>query len=291
MNPKPQTTSRKTSPWVALYPEDFLGAIQVMSNESLGMYFRLLLHQHGHGSIPDPDLDERAFCRAAGVFPGEWEQPWSDIADKFPEGEDGKLRNPRMEREIEIRNGIRDKRIEAGKKGGRPTAQKANENQKVNQKVKQKVKQNIKQNESKTESVHDHVHDHVHDLDHHIISSLSETPSSGDDVGADSGKIKQAFDSFWSAYPRKVGKRAAEQAWQTAAKQKRLPEISAIVSAIESGKRSKQWADPSLIPHPTTWINRDGWEDEYEQAGVTAPLRGVRPRMEFDAAGNNLDLL
>lgn len=75
----------------------------------------------------------------------------------------------------------------------------------------------------------------------------------------------------------------------TANKQKRLPEIDAIVSAIESGKKSKQWSDPNLIPHPTTWLNRDGWEDEYEQPNGSAPTRGDSNRPgTFDPARNIL---
>lgn len=101
----------------------------------------------------------------------------------------------------------------------------------------------------------------------------------------DKSKVQEGFITFWNLYPRKVGKRAAEQAWATAAKQKRLPEISTVVSAIESGKRSKQWADPSLIPHPTTWINRDGWNDEYASAPAFERGSTNRP-MKFDPALN-----
>jgi uncharacterized protein YdaU (DUF1376 family) len=146
-----KTNTRKTSPWVALYPDDFLGSIAEMDNAALGLYFRLLLRQASTGSVPDPTVDERAFCRAAGCFPGEWAELWEQVGHKFEKCEDGRLRNPRMERELATRNEIRDKRIEAGKKGGRPVVEKTNENQKVNQKVNQVVKQTVTKRLSKTE--------------------------------------------------------------------------------------------------------------------------------------------
>ena len=67
------------------------------------------------------------------------------------------------------------------------------------------------------------------------------------------------FDEFWSAYPRKVGKKKARGKYQAAAK--RASEEKIIAGAHDLAK------DPNLpetlyIPHPSTWLERDGWEDE-----------------------------
>ena len=68
------------------------------------------------------------------------------------------------------------------------------------------------------------------------------------------------FDAFWSAYPRKVGKQKARQAFE---KLNVSDELSAtILSAIEQQK--KTWDDPQYIPYPTTWLNQQRWEDEVE---------------------------
>ena len=67
------------------------------------------------------------------------------------------------------------------------------------------------------------------------------------------------FDQFWQAYPRKVGKGVAKRAYAKAAA------ISNPTEIITGAARLA--ADPNLppaqfIPHPTTWLNREGWLDE-----------------------------
>jgi hypothetical protein len=73
------------------------------------------------------------------------------------------------------------------------------------------------------------------------------------------------FDLFWSNYPRKVGKGAAEKAFAILLSHSNLPpdEIGEIIA--DGARRLAQ--DPNLppaqfIPHPSTWLNRLGWEDE-----------------------------
>lgn len=68
-----------------------------------------------------------------------------------------------------------------------------------------------------------------------------------------------AFESFWEAFPRKVGKDKARPAFERAAR-------AAGAEVIILGAK-RLAADPNLperqfIPHPTTWLNRGGWEDE-----------------------------
>jgi hypothetical protein len=70
------------------------------------------------------------------------------------------------------------------------------------------------------------------------------------------------FDEFWTAYPKKVGKPDAAKSW------KRInpsPETrAAILAGIEVQKRSPQWTKDGgeFIPHPATWLNREGWNDQ-----------------------------
>lgn len=68
------------------------------------------------------------------------------------------------------------------------------------------------------------------------------------------------FDIFWAAYPRKVGKATARRAFDAAIRRAGRPTL-----VIEGARRLA--TDPNLperefIPHPPTWLNRDGWEDE-----------------------------
>jgi len=69
------------------------------------------------------------------------------------------------------------------------------------------------------------------------------------------------FLSFWSAYPRKVGKRAAFKAWNKI----NLPTLIVILESIERHKQMDQWKDEKFIPHPATWLNQGRWEDEIDE--------------------------
>ena len=71
----------------------------------------------------------------------------------------------------------------------------------------------------------------------------------------------EAFQKFYEAYPRKIGKRKAFKAWARAVKRAPVNAIhDGAVALAEHHKRAG--TDPRFIPHPTTWLNRDGWEDE-----------------------------
>ena len=70
---------------------------------------------------------------------------------------------------------------------------------------------------------------------------------------------EEAFERFWVAYPKKVGKEAARRAFD-----KVKTSVDVLVSAIEMQKRSEQWQTENgrFIPNPATWLNQGRWEDE-----------------------------
>lgn len=71
----------------------------------------------------------------------------------------------------------------------------------------------------------------------------------------------ERFAAFWSAYPKKVGKGAAEKAW---AKARINGEYDTVLAAIAAQRESVQWRRDGgqYIPNPATWINERRWEDE-----------------------------
>ena len=71
--------------------------------------------------------------------------------------------------------------------------------------------------------------------------------------------MRELFSKFYSVYPRRVGKEAAKRAFVKASKRVN-PEV--IVSAAEKLSRDPNLPEKQFIPHPATWLNRDGWEDE-----------------------------
>jgi hypothetical protein len=76
--------------------------------------------------------------------------------------------------------------------------------------------------------------------------------SSGDD----------GFRVFWELYPRKVGKKAALDAWQKC--NGTMPPIETLTERIKAATESDAWQrdEGKYIPHPATWISGHRWEDE-----------------------------
>lgn len=76
------------------------------------------------------------------------------------------------------------------------------------------------------------------------------------------------FEQFWAVYPRKVAKRGALKAWVAAAKSRRLPPLDVVLDAIQRQGLKLGWFDGSCpadkVPHATTWLNQDRWNDELE---------------------------
>jgi len=73
------------------------------------------------------------------------------------------------------------------------------------------------------------------------------------------------FDEFWSLYPRKVGKPAAEKAYKAAIKK---VDPSVILASVERYRASRRGENPKFTKHPGPWLNGGYW-DEYEQEQVT----------------------
>jgi hypothetical protein len=72
------------------------------------------------------------------------------------------------------------------------------------------------------------------------------------------------FDEFWKAYPKKKSKGQAKKAWLKINPTKNR--LSQILTSLEKLKKSNDWMKDKgqFIPHPATWLNAEGWEDEVE---------------------------
>jgi len=67
------------------------------------------------------------------------------------------------------------------------------------------------------------------------------------------------FEAFWTNYPKKVGKPQAEKALKKAL---RRASHEIILAGIEKHLPVWMQTEKQFIPHPATWLNRDGWADE-----------------------------
>ena len=96
----------------------------------------------------------------------------------------------------------------------------------------------------------------------------------------------QEFSEFWKAYPRKVGKDKAWEAWQ-----KKSPTLFNCLATLKWQVKCQQWTkdEGQFIPHPTTWLNQGRWNDEQPKyqppsgAGAAAPIPG-----KYDGIGTKV---
>ena len=87
-------------------------------------------------------------------------------------------------------------------------------------------------------------------------------------------EYENAFEAFWSIYPRKVAKAYAKQKfWAKVPTFPTNPED--LLNAVERAKESEQWQKDNgkFIPHPSTWINGERWTDMFEQIQSTDPIQ------------------
>lgn len=86
------------------------------------------------------------------------------------------------------------------------------------------------------------------------------------------------FPEFWSAYPKKREKKKARDAWKRKKLDARADEI--ITDVQTRIEKDGQWIE-GYIPHPTTYINGERWEDEIEpRRGGDAPRSPSTRRLD-----------
>src|SRR3990167_7522795 len=75
--------------------------------------------------------------------------------------------------------------------------------------------------------------------------------------------MAHGFETFWAAFPRKVGKLAAQQAWN-----RLRPDVGQVLETLAWQRETDQWKR-GFIPHPVTWIRQGRWLDEPDTPETT----------------------
>lgn len=74
--------------------------------------------------------------------------------------------------------------------------------------------------------------------------------------------VKNRFDRFWKAYPKRKSKGRAERAFKKINPDE--PLLAMMIATIERAKTSEDWIKEGgqYIPYPEKWLNGRSWEDE-----------------------------
>jgi hypothetical protein len=80
------------------------------------------------------------------------------------------------------------------------------------------------------------------------------------DLDLDSDLDSCRFDEFWELYPVKKGKATAEKKWKSA----KLDTLADTILASIKERIAREWdmSKKAFIPHPTTYLNGERWNDE-----------------------------
>lgn len=159
--------------------------------------------------------------------------------------DNGLIYSESLLRRMQLKDAIREKRKKAGKKGGKAKANNSNDGQ-----------ANAKQEPSKPEASEEQV-------------------SSNEKEKETKKKLKEMkeknFSFFWDAYPNKKAKLKAESSFMKLDLTDDL--FKSIMDGLEKHKNSPEWKKDNgqYIPHPSTWINQERWNDEIktQQTGLT----------------------
>jgi hypothetical protein len=92
---------------------------------------------------------------------------------------------------------------------------------------------------------------------------------------------RDGFLEFWSRYPRRIGKPAARKAYVKAMKAATHDDIMFGLSQQMPSLASRE---QQYIPHPSTWLTQERWNDEPEQHS-NGSRNGTNARADRPGAG------
>lgn len=216
-------------PAVLFYTADFLVGTMTFTDEQTGKYIRLLCFQHQHLRMTDEDMLN--ICKSYD----------KQVYAKFIKDENGLYYNERMEKEINVRKAYSESRSK---------------------------NRNAKKNDI-CETHDNHMSDICQSYVKHMVNEDEDINDTDNDTKSNEDTVKKTtlddtrFESFWKAYPKKSGKKKAQESWKRIKVTEEL--YQKILSAIEQAKISDQWKrdNGQFIPFPATWINQGRWDDEY----------------------------
>lgn len=82
--------------------------------------------------------------------------------------------------------------------------------------------------------------------------------------------LRDRFDIFWLAWPKKVKKKDALAAFEKIAPGDVL--FEKIMAGLDAAKRTEQWQDKGFIKNPDAWLKGERWEDEHRIAYTEAQI-------------------
>lgn len=114
----------------------------------------------------------------------------------------------------------------------------------------------------------------VSDIPRQVSDSSVSVSASDSEKGSQEGKTNYSEDflKFWQAYPRKIAKGKAWDAWR-----KRKPNLGKCLTALEWQTKCEQWTKENgqFVPYPASYINASRWDDEQQGSTSQEPYSAI----------------
>lgn len=242
--------SSSRRPWFPWYPSDFNQdeKVRMLSDDAELLYRRALdvLWQANDLQLPS-NCQKLAKALARGWSQERFENAWADIQtpgfELLKTTDDGQwVYSKRLKIEADKYLNISERRKIIGKSGGLAKAK---------QKLSNCQPKHIANGKQSVTQPQPQPH----------INNTPLTPQGGKPA------YSEAFETFWSVCPKKVGKDAAYRSWQKIGKRKGASPtqiVNAMVAQIKANHfRGNDGQD--YLPNPATWLNQGRWQDEIKQ--------------------------
>lgn len=226
----------RTDIWMPLYIGDYLADTARLTTEQHGAYLLLLMDYWRSGRLPD---DDAVLSQITKMTPDAWSNAKAMLAQYFSI-ENGYWIHKRVEQEIELAKKNKDKN---------------------HKRAVQAAQARWGDKDAKSNSESNPSSNATSNAISNAKAVLEECPSPSPSP-IDKSIYSPSFEKFWSAYPKKEGKKKAFDSWKRAKVD--TGKLATILEAIERQKKSEKWTTENgrFIPMPVTWINQARWEDE-----------------------------
>ena len=246
-------------PYMPMFWGDYWRDTTHLSDAEHVSYLRLISHYWQHGCLPQEDS---RLARIAGRSDVEWADMKPMLQAFFKQC----WTHARIDRELQKQKLLHDTNVDRAKKAA---ATRWNRNQIDNEIAEVATNApSITQAYSEqcsTNAIHSHNHIHNH-INKSVEKNIAHSPR----------LVDSFFAEFWKLYPRRIGKGAAEKAWEKAVK-----EVPADVILAEV-QRYHWPSDPQFIPHPATWLSQKRWLDEAPARKMTLSEKIAMEAIEIE---------
>jgi hypothetical protein len=116
-----------------------------------------------------------------------------------------------------------------------------------------------------------------------LTTSKEDKEDKEDNITPLPPKGNERFLEFWKAYPKKIGKGAAEKSFEKYKPSQEL--LNLMLNAISKQIQfDPQWQKDNgqYIPNPATWLNQKRWEDEIKPNRNSIQPRSGNPSYNID---------